>query len=137
MRQACRSLISDRSSNVKAVDSPKDQDEFNNEDFFRFTRGRMIFDAEHVLSQRYVRFNVRELARLAAKAVGSENCVKVQKCPDGRHNKVLSMKMNDGKEVIAKIPNPNAGRAHLTTASEVATMEFVCLAKDYKSEGPC
>ncbi|EFR02327.1 phosphotransferase enzyme family protein [Nannizzia gypsea CBS 118893] len=33
--------------------------------------------------------------------------------------------MDDGKEVIAKIPNPNAGRAHFLTFSEVATMDFV------------
>ncbi|KAM5454159.1 hypothetical protein McanCB49686_004467 [Microsporum canis] len=33
--------------------------------------------------------------------------------------------MDDGKEVIAKIPNPNAGRAHFVTSSEVATMDFV------------
>lgn len=33
--------------------------------------------------------------------------------------------MNDGNEVIAKVPNPNAGRPHFTTASEVATMDFV------------
>ncbi|GAB7353080.1 hypothetical protein MBLNU459_g3626t1 [Dothideomycetes sp. NU459] len=32
--------------------------------------------------------------------------------------------MNDGKEVIAKVPNPNAGRPHFTTASEVATIDF-------------
>jgi hypothetical protein len=28
--------------------------------------------------------------------------------------------MDNGKEVIAKIPNPNAGLSHFTTASEVA-----------------
>ncbi|OAL74724.1 hypothetical protein A7D00_0318 [Trichophyton violaceum] len=33
--------------------------------------------------------------------------------------------MDDGKEVIAKIPNPNAGHPHFVTSSEVATMEFV------------
>src|SRR5690348_16121489 len=32
--------------------------------------------------------------------------------------------MNDGRELIAKLPNPNAGRQHFTTASEVATMDF-------------
>lgn len=32
--------------------------------------------------------------------------------------------MEDGKRVIAKIPHPNAGPRVLTTASEVATMEF-------------
>ncbi|KAL9124557.1 MAG: hypothetical protein Q9217_006122 [Psora testacea] len=33
--------------------------------------------------------------------------------------------MNDGNKVIVKVPNPNAGRPHFTTASEVATMDFV------------
>jgi len=33
--------------------------------------------------------------------------------------------MDDGTEIIAKLPNPNAGPCHLTTASEVATREFV------------
>ncbi|RJE21579.1 Phosphotransferase enzyme family [Aspergillus sclerotialis] len=33
--------------------------------------------------------------------------------------------MDDGKEVIAKLPNPNAGHRHFTTASEVATMAYV------------
>lgn len=35
--------------------------------------------------------------------------------------------MDDGTEVVAKLPNPNAGAPHFTTASEVATMEFVCI----------
>lgn len=32
------------------------------------------------------------------------------------------MTMNDGKEIVAKLRNPNAGRRHFTTASEMATM---------------
>ncbi|KAL9079198.1 MAG: hypothetical protein Q9157_001907 [Trypethelium eluteriae] len=37
--------------------------------------------------------------------------------------------MDDGSQVVAKIPNPNAGMPHFTTASEVATMDFVCRAR--------
>lgn len=33
--------------------------------------------------------------------------------------------MQDGREVVAKVPNPNAGIPHFITASEVATMDFV------------
>ncbi|KAE8151558.1 phosphotransferase enzyme family protein [Aspergillus avenaceus] len=33
--------------------------------------------------------------------------------------------MKDGRQLVAKIPNPNAGLPFLTTASEVATMDFV------------
>ncbi len=32
--------------------------------------------------------------------------------------------MQDGQKVVAKIPNPNAGPAEYTSASEVATMEY-------------
>lgn len=34
------------------------------------------------------------------------------------------MKLDDESEVIARIPCPMAGPAHLLTASEVATMDF-------------
>ena len=33
--------------------------------------------------------------------------------------------MDDDLQVVAKIPNPNAGLKHFTTASEVATMDLV------------
>jgi hypothetical protein len=33
--------------------------------------------------------------------------------------------MDNGLEVFAKLPNPTAGPAYYTTASEVATREFV------------
>lgn len=35
--------------------------------------------------------------------------------------------MDNGKNVIARIPHPIAGPEYYTTASEVATMEFVCI----------
>ncbi|KAA8614545.1 hypothetical protein PtrV1_11575 [Pyrenophora tritici-repentis] len=33
--------------------------------------------------------------------------------------------MDDGRELIAKLPNPNAGRPYFTTASEAATMDYL------------
>lgn len=56
---------------------------------------------------------------------GSKSCIHVQKLPEGNFNKVFLITMDDGKEVIAKLPNPNSGRKHFTTASEVATMDYV------------
>ncbi|KAL1986892.1 hypothetical protein VTN96DRAFT_5309 [Rasamsonia emersonii] len=99
----------------------------DNEDFFRFTRGRFLRDEARELSSRYVRFNVNELARVAAQATGhgSRHCVKIEKLADGMHNKALLLTMDNGLQVVGKIPNPNAGRPYFTTASEVATMEFV------------
>ncbi len=66
-----------------------------------------------------------ELSKQAAGAAGSKLCVDIQKLPEGQFNKVFLMTMDDGKQVVAKVPNPNAGRPHYTTASEVATMDFV------------
>ena len=96
-----------------------------NEDYFRFTRGRFVSNKKHEISQRYVRFNLQELARLTAEAVGSKSCVSIEKYPDGMYNKALLLTMDDGTQAVAKVPNPNAGRPHFTTASEVATMEFI------------
>lgn len=56
---------------------------------------------------------------------GIESHDKLCEARERDRNKVFLITMNDGKEVIAKLPNPNAGRAHFTTASEVATMDFV------------
>ncbi len=47
------------------------------------------------------------------------------KISDRQYDKVIQLTMEDGNEVIAKLPNPNAGKPHFTTASEVATMHFV------------
>jgi len=40
---------------------------------------------------------------------------------------VFRLVMDNGSVVIARIPNPNSGPAYKTTASEVATMDFVRL----------
>jgi hypothetical protein len=77
------------------------------------------------MSQRHVRFNVNELARCAAEAVGAKTCVSIFKYPDGMYNKSMLLTMDNGSRVVAKVPNPNAGLPHFTTASEVATMDFV------------
>ncbi|TVY34687.1 Altered inheritance of mitochondria protein, mitochondrial [Lachnellula occidentalis] len=95
-----------------------------NEEFFNFTRGRYVCNETVEVALRQVRFDMNELARIAARAIGSQRCVTVEKYPDGTFNKAFLMTMEDGKEVVAKVPTRNAGQAHFTTASEVATMEF-------------
>ncbi|KAH8676899.1 kinase-like domain-containing protein [Tricladium varicosporioides] len=75
--------------------------------------------------QRHIKFNVNELARVAAEAVGAKICVGIEKYPDGMYNKAMLLTMDNGTQVVAKVPNPNAGKPHFTTASEVATMDFV------------
>ena len=80
---------------------------------------------KHEMAQRYVTFDLRALARIAAKVSNANSCINVRKFAEGLHSKAFLMTMNNGKEVVAKLPNPNAGRQHFTTASEVATMDFV------------
>lgn len=62
---------------------------------------------------------------MAAKAVNRDQCVQIVKMAEGGFNKVFLLTMDDGLEVIARIPTPIAGPAHYTTASEVATLDFL------------
>ncbi|KMU79580.1 hypothetical protein DIZ76_017642 [Coccidioides immitis] len=96
----------------------------SNDEFFKFTRGRFIVDEVENLRKREIRFDMNSLARVAADSVGAARCIAIEKYPDGMFNKAFLMSMDDGREVIAKVPNPNAGVPHFTTASEVATMDF-------------
>jgi hypothetical protein len=95
------------------------------EDFYRYTGGRWLWDEEAQLRQRYKRFNVSEIKKLAASSIGSDSCISMTKLAEGGFNKVFRLVMNDGSVVIARIPDHNAGPASQTTASEVATMDFV------------
>ncbi|KAF1842086.1 phosphotransferase enzyme family protein [Cucurbitaria berberidis CBS 394.84] len=92
---------------------------------YRFTSGRWLWGEREQLAARYVKFDLQKLCRLAASSIGSDSCAKAVKIAEGQYNKVLLLTMNDGKEAIAKLPNPNAGRPHFTTSSEVATMNFL------------
>jgi hypothetical protein len=96
------------------------------EDFYRYTSGRWLWDEQSQLRDRYKRFSVSELKRIAAKSIGAQTCVSISKLAEGGFNKVFRLVMDDGTVVIARIPNPNAGPPFRTTASEVATMDFVC-----------
>lgn len=77
------------------------------------------------MAKRYILFNIHELQKVASQATGSECCVKFEKLAEGQNGKVFLLTMNDGREVVAKLPNPCGGRPHFTTASEVATMDYV------------
>lgn len=71
-----------------------------------------------------MKFDLDHLCRLAAAHFkDATKCARVVKL-EGNFNKALLLTMDDGNEVIAKIPCPNAGPALLTTASEVATLKF-------------
>ncbi|KAM5454775.1 hypothetical protein MaudCBS49596_002072 [Microsporum audouinii] len=96
----------------------------SNDEFFKFTRGRFVVEEADNLRRREIRFDMNRLAQVAADSIGAAQCISVKKYPDGMFSKAFLLSMDDGREVVAKVPNPNAGLAHFTTASEVATMEF-------------
>lgn len=49
----------------------------------------------------------------------------MEKLAEGAHNKVFHCKLDNGLELIARIPTVVAGPGRLVTASEVATIDFV------------
>lgn len=94
-------------------------------EFFQYTSGRWLWDEEKQLRDRFTPFNVTELQNVAANSVGAKKCVAMTKLAEGSFNKIFRLKMDDGSTVIARVPHPIAGPAYYTTASEVATMDFV------------
>lgn len=95
------------------------------EPFYHYQSGRWLYNEQAQLAKRYVKFSVPALERAAAEGVGSGCCSVTGKVAEGFYNKTFSLTMDDGREVIAKIPNPNAGPRNITIANEAATMEFV------------
>ncbi|OAL73527.1 hypothetical protein A7D00_1554 [Trichophyton violaceum] len=95
------------------------------DELFRYTSGRWLINEKHQLDQRFVEFSIDKLCSRAAAIFGPKTkCVRVVKI-EGNSNKAFLLTMDDGNEVIAKIPCPNAGALFLTTASEVATLKFL------------
>jgi hypothetical protein len=95
------------------------------DEYYRYASGRWLLGEDAQLRERYKGFNVAELKKTAAKAIGAATCVSMSKLAEGGFNKICRLVMDDGKIVIARIPNPNVGPPSKTTASEVATMDFV------------
>ncbi|KAG6213092.1 hypothetical protein E4U34_006877 [Claviceps purpurea] len=105
-------------------------------EFFTVTSGRGLEDEEDEFSQRRCdmdlieitqrpcEFNVSELAQHAARVVRADRCVNIKEFLGGVKNRTLLLSMDNGKDVVAKILIPDAGRPHFTIASEAATMKF-------------
>ncbi|KAI3266447.1 hypothetical protein CBS147309_6164 [Penicillium roqueforti] len=97
----------------------------SDDEFFKFTRSRFLVDEAENLRRREIKFNLNRLASVAADSIGAAQCISIIKYPDGMFNKTFLMTMEDGREVVAKVPNPNSGIPHFTMASEFATTDFV------------
>jgi hypothetical protein len=95
----------------------------NADELFQYSSGRWLINEKSQLAQRYVKFDVDQLCKRVSFLFGETPVLRIDKM-EGNFNKALLLTMRGGREVIAKIPCPNAGPPHYTTASEVATLEF-------------
>lgn len=99
-----------------------------NEDYeglYRYTSGRWLWDEQARLPEFYKKFNVPALKHIAAKSAGARKCVAMTKLAEQDSGKLFRLEMDNGAVAIAKIPVPISGPASLSTASEVATTDFV------------
>jgi hypothetical protein len=76
--------------------------------FSRNTSGSWLYDEQAQMAKRYVKFDVQALQNIAGRVLDSR-CVAMRKLLEGFYNKVISSMMENGKEILARIPNPNAG----------------------------
>ncbi|KAL9619928.1 MAG: hypothetical protein Q9160_005485 [Pyrenula sp. 1 TL-2023] len=96
------------------------------DDLFSYKAQRWLWNEDRQLQSRYVQFDLDALVKVAEEAAGLGSvATNVSKFPEGNFNKAFLVTMQNGLEVVVKIPNPNAGRSHYTTASEAATMRYV------------
>jgi len=102
------------------------QDYASDDDMFSYKAQRWLWNEPEQLRRRYLRFNLKELIQAVENAAGpGASCIEVTKLPEGNFNKAFLVTMEDHRQLVARLPNPNAGRPFYTTASEVATMDYV------------
>jgi hypothetical protein len=76
---------------------------------FCYTSGRWLWNEREQLEARYQRFDVPSLQPVACQAVGASRCTSFEKLEEGNYNKAYRLVTDDGQNVIAKVPHPNAG----------------------------
>ncbi|KAI2038307.1 Phosphotransferase enzyme [Ophidiomyces ophidiicola] len=92
--------------------------------FFKYTSGRWLWDEANQLRKRYQPFNVQQLKDIAASSVNAATCTQMVKLPEGAYNKAFLLTMDNGVQIVARIPNPYLP-PRIATASEVATLDFL------------
>ncbi|KAH8816100.1 hypothetical protein F5884DRAFT_747609 [Xylogone sp. PMI_703] len=101
------------------------------DELYKYSGNRWVsasYNESKRLSERYLKFDLQQLLDVVVEALSSEgarHCTRVLKCKEGLNNKAFILTMDNGLEIFAKLLNPIAGPAYYTTASEVATREFL------------
>ncbi|KKZ65758.1 hypothetical protein EMCG_08433 [[Emmonsia] crescens] len=96
-----------------------------NQELFSYTSGRYLYNEKLRLAERYVPFNIEALKKVTAHSVNREKVIQIKKLAEGGFNRVLLLTMDDGMEVVVKIPYSIAVPKSLATESEVATLDFL------------
>ncbi|KAL3412570.1 hypothetical protein V8F44DRAFT_650908 [Aspergillus fumigatus] len=91
--------------------------------FFQYTSSRWLWDEEQQLRDQYTPFNVPELQKAAAYSIRAKECIKITKLAEGSFNKTFKLSIDNGLNVITRIPHPITGPEYYITASKVATIE--------------
>ncbi|OBT86550.1 hypothetical protein VE02_04354 [Pseudogymnoascus sp. 03VT05] len=94
-------------------------------ELFSYTSGRYLYNEQRRLAERYVEFNTEALKTVAAESVGRKTVSYMKKLAEGGFNRVFLLTMDDGFEVIAKIPYHLTVPKLFTIESEVATLDFL------------
>ncbi|KAJ6602449.1 kinase-like domain-containing protein, partial [Mycena vulgaris] len=95
----------------------------SDESLFSYTSGRWLYNESQQMAQRYTKFDVSALNRVISSACDGASVLCMEK-KEGVFNKSFIATLTNGRRAVARIKNPVAGPAHLTTANEVATMDF-------------
>ncbi|KAL3465067.1 hypothetical protein BJX64DRAFT_76013 [Aspergillus heterothallicus] len=100
---------------------------FKDEDLFKYTSGRWIYNEQLRLTERYLEFDVPALQETVAAASGraTSDITSFSKMSEGGFNRLFQVTFNDGREVIARIPYPSTRPEHYCVASEVATLDYL------------
>ncbi|CAA7266683.1 unnamed protein product [Cyclocybe aegerita] len=97
----------------------------NEQELFSVTTKRWLYNDDKQRAIRHVPFNVQAFIGMAVQAADARTCTSLKKIQDGTMNRVFSLKLDNGVDLIAKIPFPVAGPKHFCTASEVATLDYL------------
>ncbi|KAL8966267.1 MAG: hypothetical protein Q9183_003448 [Haloplaca sp. 2 TL-2023] len=98
--------------------------EISKESLYEYTNGRFLYDEKSQLAKRYLQFDVTKLCEEASRVTSGSTVQSIEKM-EGGFSKALLMTMSNGKEVIAKLPCPNAGRAITDIVMLVSTQTQV------------
>ncbi|KIW85237.1 hypothetical protein Z517_00627 [Fonsecaea pedrosoi CBS 271.37] len=112
-------LPSSESISLTCRDKP-----ISREELFQYTNGRFLTRDKQQRDGRYVKFDLEALCAIAASTGPSVSPVREVEKLEGGFSKALRIRRENGTELIAKVPCPNAGLAKYTTASEVAILEY-------------